>query len=123
MFKKLPGDEAHHLVSTTPDTAVVFRPAVLQTPAILTVVIFVWRLLAGAVRLLWRHPIASAVVAVPGVIWTLYGWRVALAVTTLPVSTLIPWAFFDRASFNHWIGWRLLAWWRLVWVYRGTDNP
>ncbi|MEV4180990.1 FtsK/SpoIIIE domain-containing protein [Streptosporangium canum] len=123
MFKKLPGDEAHHLVSTTPDTAVVFRPAVVQTPAIVTLVIFVWRLLAGAVRLLWRHPIASTVVAIPGVIWTLHGWRVALAVTTLPVSTLIPWAFFDRASFNHWIGWRLLAWWRLVWIYRRHWQP
>ncbi|MFI6888061.1 FtsK/SpoIIIE domain-containing protein [Streptosporangium canum] len=123
MFKKLPGDEAQHLVSTTPDTAVVFRPAVVSTPAIITIVIFVWRLLASLVRLLWRHPIASAVVAVPGVIWTLYGWRVALIAVTVSVSVLIPWAFFDRASFNRWIGWRLLAWWRLVWIYRRHWQP
>lgn len=31
MFKKLPGDEVQRLVSTTPDTAVVFRPAVVRT--------------------------------------------------------------------------------------------
>ncbi|MEU7890530.1 hypothetical protein AB0B54_33925 [Microbispora bryophytorum] len=66
MFKKLPGDEAQHLVATNPDTAVVFRPAVLRTPAIVTIVIFTWRLMAGVVRLVWRHPIASAVVAAPG---------------------------------------------------------
>ena len=40
MFKKLPGDEARTLVSTTPDTAVVFRPAVVKTPAIVTIVIW-----------------------------------------------------------------------------------
>ncbi|MDP9863371.1 MULTISPECIES: FtsK/SpoIIIE domain-containing protein [Streptosporangium] len=123
MFRKLPGDEAHHLVSTTPDTAVVFRPAVVTTPAIVTIVIFAWRLLAGAVRLLWRHPIAAAIVAAPCVLAWLYGWRVALIVATLPVSALVPWALFDRPSFNAWIGWRLLAWWRLVWVYRRHWQP
>ena len=41
MFKKLPGQETRDLVSTTPDTAVVFRPAVLRTPAVIT--LLVWR--------------------------------------------------------------------------------
>ncbi|MDP9866042.1 MULTISPECIES: FtsK/SpoIIIE domain-containing protein [Streptosporangium] len=123
MFKKLPGDEAQHLVSTTPDTAVVFRPAVVQTPAIVTLVIFAWRLLAGAVRLLWRHPIAAAVVAVPGVIWTLYGWQWSAALVTLALVGLTAWALADRSSFLRRIGWRLLAWWRLVWIYRRHWQP
>jgi hypothetical protein len=46
MFKKLPGDQISGLVSTTPDTAV-FRPAVVQTPAVVTIAIFIGRLLAG----------------------------------------------------------------------------
>lgn len=59
MFKKLPGDEAQRLVSTTPDTAVVFRPAVLRTPALVTLVIYAWRLLTacqGVTRSGWRRP-------------------------------------------------------------------
>ncbi|MFI6797185.1 FtsK/SpoIIIE domain-containing protein [Streptosporangium canum] len=123
MFKKLPGDEAQHLVSTTPDTAVVFRPAVISTPAIITIVIFAWRLLTGLVRLLWRHPVALVVALAPGALCWLYGWRVALVAAAVPVSALIPWAFFDRASFNRWVGWRLLAFWRLVWVYRRHWQP
>ncbi len=123
MFKKLPGDEARTLVTTTPDTAVVFRPAVVRTPAIVTITIFLWRLLAGMIRLLWRHPIAMAVLAVPAVLGVLYGWRLALVVVAVPLSLLAPWPFFDRASFNRWMGWRLLAWWRLVWVYRRHWQP
>ncbi|MGW0589886.1 FtsK/SpoIIIE domain-containing protein [Streptosporangium sp. NPDC002607] len=123
MFKKLPGDEAQNLVSTTPDTAVVFRPAVLRTPAIITILIFTWRLLAGIVQLIWRHPVALALLAVPSVLGVLYSWRLALVVVAVPVSLLAPWPFFDRPSFNRWMGWRLLAWWRLVWVYRRHWQP
>lgn len=123
MFKKLPGDEAQRLVSTTPDTAVVFRPAVVTTPAAVTLVIFTWRLIAGAVRLLWRHPIASAVVAVPGVIWTLHGWRWSLLLVAVLLAVPSTWALADRASFLRLIGRRLLAFWRLVWVYRRHWQP
>ncbi|MEU8207160.1 FtsK/SpoIIIE domain-containing protein [Streptosporangium sp. NPDC049046] len=123
MFKKLPGDETRTLVTTTPDTAVVFRPAVVTTPAIFTITIFLWRLLAGMVRLLWRHPIAVAVLAIPVTVAIVYGWRVALVLVAVPLSVLAPWPFVDRASFNRWIGWRLLAFWRLVWVYRRHWQP
>ncbi|GLW07896.1 hypothetical cell division FtsK/SpoIIIE protein [Microtetraspora sp. NBRC 13810] len=118
MFKKLPGDQVSGLVSTTPDTAVVFRPAVVQTPAILTFLIFLGRLITGTVRLIWRHPVALAVPTVPVLLGWLYGWQAALITVTVPLSIVIAWALHDRDSFNHWIGRRLLAWWRLIWVYR-----
>ncbi|GAA3077279.1 hypothetical protein [Streptosporangium carneum] len=123
MFKKLPGDEAQRLVSTTPDTAVVFRPAIVRTPALVTLVIYAWRLLAGLMRLLWRHPIASAVAALPGVIWTVYGWPYGLGVVALLLAVPTGWALIHRPSFLHLIGWRLLAFWRLVWVYRRHWQP
>ncbi|MBE1589714.1 hypothetical protein ACFPOI_10060 [Nonomuraea angiospora] len=47
----MPGDEPHRIVSTTPDTAVVLKPAVLQTPAIITLVIFTARFVADLFRL------------------------------------------------------------------------
>ncbi|MER5425151.1 FtsK/SpoIIIE domain-containing protein [Streptosporangium roseum] len=123
MFKKLPGDEAQHLVSTTPDTAVVFRPAVVRTPAFITIVIFAWRLLTALVRLVWRHPIASTVTAVPCALGWLYGWQWGVALVALVLVGLTTWRFVDRASFLRLVGWRLLAWWRLVWVYRRHWQP
>lgn len=123
MFKKLPGDEAQHLVTTTPDTAVVFRPAVLKTPAIVTIVIFTWRLLAGAVRLLWRYPIASPVVVTPGALSWLYGWQWGMALLVLVPVALTAWQLVDRVSFLRLVGWRLLAWWRRVWIYRRHWQP
>ncbi|MBG0814322.1 FtsK/SpoIIIE domain-containing protein [Planomonospora sp. ID82291] len=118
MFKKMPGDEAQHLVSTTPDTAVVFRPAVVRTPAFVTLVIFAWRVLAGLVRLLWRHPVASAVIAVPAAVAWLYGWRLGLVLIAVAVTVLALWCSVHRPSFLRLVGWRLLAFWRFVWIYR-----
>ncbi|MEO3795806.1 hypothetical protein ABGB14_36840 [Nonomuraea sp. B10E15] len=109
MFKRLPGDEARSLVSTKPDTAVVFRPAVLKTPAVVTLLIYGWRVLAGLVRAIWRHPVAIAVPAALGVIWTRYGWPFAASVLGAVVLALVSWAFADRDSFARLVGWRLLA--------------
>ncbi|MGW7483487.1 FtsK/SpoIIIE domain-containing protein [Nonomuraea muscovyensis] len=117
MFKRLPGDEARNLVTTTPDTAVVFRPAVVTTPAILTLLVFAWRVLAGCVRLVWRHPVAVLVTLTPGALTLAYDWQTALMLLAPAPTGLLAWAVTDRASFARMIGLRLLAWWRLVWIY------
>ncbi|GAA2402617.1 FtsK/SpoIIIE domain-containing protein [Nonomuraea africana] len=118
MFRRLPGDEAHNLVTTTPDTAIVFQPAVLKTPAILTILIYLWRLLVALVRTVWRHPVAVAIPLALGAVWYFYGWPLAASVLGFVVLALTAWAFVDRASFVRLVGRRLLAWWRLVWIYR-----
>lgn len=107
----------------TPDTAVVFEPTVLKTSAIVTLVIFGWRAVASLVRTMWRHPVALLVTAVPCVLSVLYGWRVALLLVTPMLVGTVVWGVLDRVSFARWIGWRLLAWWRLVWVYRRLWQP
>lgn len=123
MFKRLPGDEARNLVSTTPDTAVVFRPAVVTTPAILTIVILIGRTLARLVRTVWRHPIAALVPTALGAVWYFNGWPLAAALSGTIVLALTSWAFLDRASFARLVGYRLLAWWRLIWIYRRHWQP
>ncbi len=123
MLRKLPGDEVKGLVSTTPDTAVVIRPAVVSTPVIVTIVLLLARLLVGLVRLVWRHPIALVVAAAPVAVCWLYGWRVTIATACMTGSALAAWASLDRPSFARLVGWRLLAWWRWVWVYRRHWQP
>ncbi|MEV0626795.1 FtsK/SpoIIIE domain-containing protein [Nonomuraea wenchangensis] len=123
MFKRLPGDQARDLVTTTPDTAVVFRPAVVTTPAILTLIILVGRALTGLVRMTWRHPVAMLAVVAPGVLTILYGWQTAFLLTApIPVG-LSAWALTDRGSFVRLVGRRLQAWWRLIWIYRRHWQP
>ena len=68
MFRKLPGDQVSGLVSTTPDTAVVFKPAVVNTPAILTVFVLVWRLASGLGKTVIRHPIVASMFLAAGVV-------------------------------------------------------
>ncbi|QFY05907.1 cell division protein FtsK [Nonomuraea phyllanthi] len=123
MFKRMPGDEPHRIVSTTPDTAVVFKPAVVQTPAIITLVIFIARFITGLFRLTWRHPIALAAIAVPAGLCLVYGWRAALLLVVSALIALGAWAVLDRPTFVRWIGWRLLAFARWFWIYRRHWQP
>ncbi|MEU0566470.1 FtsK/SpoIIIE domain-containing protein [Nonomuraea sp. NPDC005983] len=118
MFKRMPGDEPHRIVSTTPDTAVVFKPAVVQTPAFITFVIYGWRFASALILTIWRHPVAVAVPVALGFTWSRYGWLLATSVFGLVVLALLAWASIDLASFASLVGRRLLAWWRLMWVYR-----
>ncbi|GAA3685035.1 FtsK/SpoIIIE domain-containing protein [Nonomuraea antimicrobica] len=118
MFKRLPGDEARNLVTTAPDTAVVFQPAVVRTPAIITLVIYLYRFLIALIRTIWRHPVATAIPAALGFTWYQYGWPLATSLFGVVALSLLSWAFIDRPSFARLVGWRLLAWWRLMSVYR-----
>ncbi|WP_185070336.1 FtsK/SpoIIIE domain-containing protein [Nonomuraea jabiensis] len=118
MFKRLPGDEARNLVTTTPDTAVVFQPAVVRTPALVTLVIYGWRFVVALVRTIWRHPVATSAPTALGFIWYQYGWPLAASLFGVVVLSLLFWVFIDRPSFARLVGWRLLAWWRLMSVYR-----
>ncbi|SEM59950.1 FtsK/SpoIIIE domain-containing protein [Nonomuraea pusilla] len=118
MFKRLPGDQAPNLVSTTPDTAVVFRPAVVRTPALVTLIIYACRFVVALVRTVWRHPVACCVPAALGAVWALYGWQLTVSVAGFVVLALLAWAYGAPDSFARLVGWRLLAWWRLMSVYR-----
>jgi S-DNA-T family DNA segregation ATPase FtsK/SpoIIIE len=123
MFKKLPGDEARNLVTTTPDTAIVFRPAVVRTPAVVTIVIWLWRLIAGTIRIIWRHPIAVAIPATLTAVQRFYGWGVLLILLDIAATALCAWAFLDRPSFLRLVAWRLLGFVRWLWVYRRHWQP
>ncbi|MGW6495660.1 replication initiator [Nonomuraea angiospora] len=119
----MPGDEPHRIVSTTPDTAVVFKPAVVQTPAIITLVIFTARFVAGLFRLVWRHPVALAAISTPAGLCLVYGWRVALLLVVPALVAMGAWAILDRPTFARWIGWRLVAFGRWFWIYRRRWQP
>jgi S-DNA-T family DNA segregation ATPase FtsK/SpoIIIE len=122
MLRKLPGDYTRDIVSTVPNS-VVFRPVVVNTPAIFTIVSILFRAMVGLVRMVWRHPIACLVVAVPIALCLLYGWRTGLLAPLAVVSALAGWRLTDPVSFSPWVGLRLRAWWRWMWTYRRHWQP
>ncbi|MBB6346094.1 S-DNA-T family DNA segregation ATPase FtsK/SpoIIIE [Nonomuraea muscovyensis] len=95
-----------------------FRPTVVQTPAIITITLLCWRLLLGTVRMLYRHPIAIVATAGLSALAVVYGWQWSAGLVSSLVLGLVGWALLHRSSFSWWVGWRLLAFWRLVWIYR-----
>ncbi|MEU8394932.1 FtsK/SpoIIIE domain-containing protein [Nonomuraea sp. NPDC048892] len=116
MFKRLPGDTSG-LVTTTPETSVVFAPTVIRTPAIVTLVIWAFRLVAGVVRLVIRHPIAVAVTGGTAALWVRFDWQEAAMVTGVMLAEVgLLWVVAPRL-WARWIGWRLVAWARMTFVY------
>ncbi|MDF5756180.1 FtsK/SpoIIIE domain-containing protein [Spongiactinospora sp. TRM90649] len=100
-----------------------FRPAVVRTPAVLTIVITMWRLLAACVRLVIAHPIAVGATTALGGLTVAFGWQVAAVALASIATCLTGWALIDPAVFARWIGMPLLAFWRRVWVYRRHWQP
>ncbi|WP_245765334.1 FtsK/SpoIIIE domain-containing protein [Nonomuraea jiangxiensis] len=106
------------MVTTSPGAPLMFRPTVVQTPVFITIIILAWRVLRGLARAIYRHPIVVLVSLSVLTVVARYGWEwVAGSLGTIAVA-LTGWALIDRASFARWVGWRLLAYWRLVRIYR-----
>ncbi|MCC5581565.1 cell division protein FtsK [Microtetraspora sp. AC03309] len=118
MLRKLPGTEVQNVVSTTPDTAIVFAPTVVKTPAIVVLVVWLWRLLAGLVKTVVRHPVACGLVGSVSGLWWAWGGRAVLVAAGVVGLAGSVWAGWWPASFVRVVGARLLAWWRWMWVYR-----
>ncbi|WP_240197002.1 FtsK/SpoIIIE domain-containing protein [Nonomuraea lactucae] len=95
-----------------------FRPTVVQTPAFITITILLWRFLLGTVRMIYRHPIAIGATLGLSALAITHGWQWAAGMLASLALGLAGWALLDRSSFAWWVGWRLLAFWRLVWIYR-----
>ncbi|WP_279780601.1 FtsK/SpoIIIE domain-containing protein [Sphaerisporangium sp. TRM90804] len=110
-------------MSTTPDTAVVFRPAVVRTPAIITIIILAWRCLVGLLRLITVHPVAKVCVSGAVLLWRLAGWLPTVLVLAVLGFALVGWFTAHRASFTRWITWPLLACRRRFWIYRRHWQP
>ncbi|WP_283139824.1 FtsK/SpoIIIE domain-containing protein [Rhizohabitans arisaemae] len=122
MLRKLPGDYTKDLVSTTP-TSVVFQPTVVKTPRWLTVLSLVWRACSGLVGSMLAHPIVWGLAVALAVLVWYTGWLASLLLVVAVVAGLLVWRRLDRGRFDRWIGWRLLGFWRWLWVYRRHWQP
>ncbi len=109
-----------------PGTPNAFRPTwrapVYETPAIFIVIPVLYRLAAGLIRWVIRHPLAASAAALLGLVWSDGGW---LAVASLMIALVVAaamvlpiWWRGWPDSFHRWItspGPR--GSWRRLWCY------
>lgn len=61
------------------------------------------RLVAWIARLIARHPLAAAVLALAAVTWVKLGWVTLAALAAAVVVILAAWRWFWPASFTRWV--------------------
>jgi S-DNA-T family DNA segregation ATPase FtsK/SpoIIIE len=117
MRKVITGEQMAQIYTSGPGDLPVWRPAVYQTPAIITIAVQLYRLTSWLVRLVARHPRAAFIVAVLAVTWVDLGWLVLATLAACAVVILVTWWWFWPSSFAWWITAPSRSSWR-AWRYR-----
>jgi len=94
MRKVITGEQVAQLYNRDPFALPAWRAPIYQTPAGFIVLVQLFRLLRWLVRLIARHPVAAAVVAVLALIWVNLSWPGLAALVACAVVMLVTWRFF-----------------------------
>jgi DNA segregation ATPase FtsK/SpoIIIE, S-DNA-T family len=111
MRKVITGEQVAQLYNRDPFALPVWRAPIYQTPAGF---ILLARLLA---RLIARHPLAAAILALLAFMWVNVGWLGLVVLAAWVVLVLAAWRFFWPGSFTRWVSSPARGRWR-AWFYR-----
>jgi len=117
MRKVITGEQVAQICNRGPGDLPVWRAAVYQTPAIVTLAVQLYRLTVWLIRLIARHPRAAVILAVLAVTWLDLGRLVLAALAAATVVVLAAWWWFWPGSFARWITAPARGSWR-AWRYR-----
>src|SRR5215475_13720789 len=117
MRKVVTGEQVAQLYNRGPGDLPIWRAAVYQTPAIVTIAVQLYRLTAWLVRLIARHPRAAGTLALAALVWVDLGWVTLAALAAAAVVVLATWWWFWPPSFARWITAPARSAWR-AWRYR-----
>jgi DNA segregation ATPase FtsK/SpoIIIE, S-DNA-T family len=117
MRKVVTGDQVAQLHNRDPLAFPVWRAPVYRTPGWIIMLAQLCRFIAWLVRLVVRHPVASAVLAVVGYLWAATGWPGVTLVTAGAVLVLACWRVWGPVSFARWAAAPARSSWR-AWQYR-----
>ncbi|GAA0976220.1 FtsK/SpoIIIE domain-containing protein [Nocardiopsis tropica] len=107
----------------TPAQGVRFTTPIVETPGIVVLASWIWRLTRFLVALPFRFPVLVATVTVSFAAWWWLGWPgLAGLWATAAVTSLVWWRTWPD-SYRTWVTLRMLAWWRHVFVYRRHWQP
>ena len=117
MRKVITGEQVAQIYNRDPFALPAWRAPVYQTPAGIVLLVQLYRLLAWLVRLVARHPLAAAVLALLVLTWLNLGWVGVAGLAAWVVVVLATWRWFWPSSFTRWIGGPARRKWR-TWFYR-----
>ncbi|WP_304453005.1 FtsK/SpoIIIE domain-containing protein [Nocardiopsis sp. YSL2] len=107
----------------TPAQGVRWTTPIVETPGIVVLGSWIWRLTRFLVTLPFRFPVLVATVAVSFAAWWWLDWPgLAGLWATAAVASLVWWRTWPD-SYRTCVTLRLLAWWRHVFVYRRHWQP
>ncbi len=117
MRKVITGEQVAQLYNRDPFALPVWRAPIYQTPAGFILLVQLARLLAWLVRLIARHPLTAAILAVLVLAWLNTGWLGLVFLAAWAVVVLAAWRFFWPGSFTRWVSSPARGRWR-AWCYR-----
>jgi S-DNA-T family DNA segregation ATPase FtsK/SpoIIIE len=117
MRRIVTGEQVARLSNPDPFALPVWRAPVYRTPAGIVLLAQLARLLGRLLRLAWRHPRATGILALVAVIWLDLGWVVLVALVVAAIAMLVTWRWFWPVSFARWVTLPARGAWR-AWLYR-----
>ena len=117
MRKVITGEQVAQIYNRDPFALPAWRAPVYQTPAGIVLLVQLYRLLAGLVRLVARHPLAASVLALLVLTWRNLGWVGVAGLAAWVAVVLAAWRWFWPSSFTRWVTGPARRKWR-TWFYR-----
>ncbi len=103
MRRVVTGEQQAQLTNPDPFAVPVMRAPVYRTPGWIIAVVQLARLVWWLARLVVRHPVADAVLAVLVLVWLNAGWPGLVALVLAVVVVLAAWRGSRPVSFSRWI--------------------
>jgi S-DNA-T family DNA segregation ATPase FtsK/SpoIIIE len=103
MRKVVTGEQLAQLTNPDPFAIPVMRAPVYRTPGWIIAVVQAARAVWWLARLIVRHPLVDAVLAVQTLVWLNAGWPGLLALVLTVVAVLAVWRWARPVSFTRWI--------------------
>jgi S-DNA-T family DNA segregation ATPase FtsK/SpoIIIE len=122
MRRVVTGEQVAQIYNPDPFARPVFRAPVYRTPAGLILLAWLVRFLFRLVRLAFRHPVATAALALLIFMWLNLGWIGVAAMVGWVVLVLVIWWHYWPVGYARWVSGPALGNWR-AWVYRRKWEP
>jgi S-DNA-T family DNA segregation ATPase FtsK/SpoIIIE len=117
MRKVITGEQIAQLTNPDPFAVPTWRAPVYRTPGWIIAAVQVGRFLWWLARLIIRHPVTDAVLAVLVLVWLHAGWPGVVVLAAVVVAILGVWRWARPVSFSRWIAIPVRGK-RRAWFYR-----
>src|SRR5690606_10134902 len=107
----------------TPAQEVRWSTPIVETPGIVVLGSWIWRLTRFLITLPFRFPVLVATVAVSFAAWWWLDWPGLAGLWGAVAVAFLAWWRTWPDSYRAWVTLRMLAWWRHVFVYRRHWQP